>query len=114
MVEFIEINGKKLPPTRSYTGRGHSQGKTRECAFYQNGEYMTRGAVTEVDRAASVTNRYMAIGWCIARGDKVEIELDVNPALGKYPLAEDTPCLCWGGPRLTLEEFRRWMKESSP
>lgn len=104
----FNIDGIDLPVTKHYEDGYYEKGQERQVAFYVDGQYMARGAWSELE-GAIYSRRPMSIGNFLREGRNVEFVLD-QPSSTYNP--DDTQDLCWCGPKITLDQLREWIRHS--
>ncbi len=101
----FNVQGTDLPVTKHYEDGYYEKGQERQIAFYVDGQYMARGAWSELE-GAIYSRRPMSIGNFLREGRNVEFVLD-QPSSTYNP--DDTQDLCWCGPKITVDQLREWI-----
>lgn len=104
----FNVQGTDLPVTKHYEDGYYEKGAERQVAFYVDGQYMARGAWSELEGAIH-SRRPMSIGNFLREGRNVEFVLD-QPSSTYNP--DDTQDLCWCGPKITVDQLREWIRQA--
>lgn len=103
----FNVQGIDLPVTKHYEDGYYEKGQERQVAFFVDGQYMTRGAWSELEGAIH-SRRPLSVGNFIREGRNVEFVLD-QPG---WTSGDDRQDLCWGGPKITVDQLREWIRQA--